>query len=807
MTAAAPIVGGMLGHYRVLEQIGAGSMGVVFRCRDQSLDREVAIKVLPPGVLADDSARRQFRLEARALAKLNDPHIAAIYDLATEQDLDYLVLEYVPGVSLREHLSAGPLDERTFVKLSLQLVAGIAAAHRAGIAHGDMKSENVRVTQDGMLKILDFGLAKLLAPAEQDSVETASMSQRFVGTLAYMAPEQLRGESADTLSDIYSLGTVMYEMATGQLPFPEKQTLRLIQAIQHEEPAKPSSIRRASRGVEAMILKALEKDRKRRYQSADEMAVDLKRLSVANSQTTQLMRAIGITFAIAIAIVLLSVVLWRGKSLKPSVGKSPRLEVFRIAVLPFENLGAKGEDEYVADGLADEVSALLSRVQQLQVISRMSVTRFKNTSVPTSEIGRELGVAYLVRGSVQKADAQVKITVAVLNADKGTQLWARTYDRDFRNILTVENEVSEDIVQSLISTFRPDQYKIVSTPPTENPDAFDQYLRGKSLVSLFNNRGSEAVFKQAEEALRAAISIDPGMAAAYAERSRLYYFHDIERARGTPDRDRARLDAEKALAIDPKQPRALASLAMLYSWSGEDQRSYGYAKRIVALNPFDSFALMSLGSCYRDWGLFDEALNAFRKAGTSDPLYIYPATNAAIVLGMMGQLDQAWAENEKAAELESENWGVLLNRIWIRYHQGRLQDAERLVNEAADRLPAGEKPIADLLRSWILSKRGKHAEAREILRVAGETPIVKASINFEFVLAEGFALENMRDESLQILNKTTQKMPMYPWLQRDENLDSLRQDPRFQALLASLKKDWDNYRVRFANPGTDDLLH
>ena len=647
----------------------------------------------------------------------------------------------------------------------------------------------------------------------------------MAGTLPYMAPEQLLGGETDARTDIWAAGCVLYEMATGRRPFPGSGPT-LTDAILHGTSVSPSALNpRVSSGLETITFKCLEKEPGNRYQSAKELVVDLRRLQTAVESSGEAKaalvqngtsrkgflrqsakswvfrrRLVALSLAsLALLAVAFVVVLPVRKPIKTP---HAAMEAPRIAVLPFETLGTTTR-EYMAEGLADEIAGLLSRVRTLQVIAPVSVQRFKMTALPLTEVGKELRARYFVTGSVEGGNTSIRIRVRMLDASTGI-LWARSYDRSASNNLSVENEVAQDVVQSLAVTLGGEESRALSTPVTQNPQAFDAYLHGKSLSRTFNNRGQEEDFSAAEEALRRAIQLDPQMAGAYGELAHLYYLHDVERARSTKNSERLRVAAEQALAIDPKQIAALDALAMMYGWTGKNDTAYRYALKVLALNPHDPGSLMVLGAVYGNNGMLDDALVAFRKASEAEPLYLYPMTNAAETLVMMGRLQEAWQENEVAAAIEPDNYGVLLNRAWIRYHQGHLDDAEQIARSAESHLAPTERAAADLIRSWVYSRRGSHAQARALLRLLEPSLPVRNSFDLQLWLAEGWALENEPSKSLPLLNRVSKVQPNYPWFERNVNLQGLRGNLQFERLLTELKAEWEKNNTRFQE-GADVL--
>ncbi|MGH9533134.1 MAG: protein kinase domain-containing protein, partial [Terriglobales bacterium] len=509
-----------MGHYRVVEAIDAGGMGEVYRARDEHLGRDVAIKVLPPGTFRDGSTRKRFRKEALALSKLNHPNIATIFDFDTQGALDFLVMEYVAGITLSGKLRAGPLPESEVADLGRQLADGLAAAHAQGVIHRDLKPRNLRATPDNRLKILDFGLAKLVqAPAAE--AETESLTDREpVGTLPYTSPEQLQGQPVDARADIWSAGVVLYEMATGRRAFPEAAGPRLVAQILRENPQTPSSVNhRVSQGLESVILKCLEKDPDNRYQSAKELAVDLRRLTASSvmAGTHPLptgrkgRRAIligGIVTALLAVLIGLNAGRWRQRSL--SIEEGPRIA--SLAVLPFVNLSNDPEQEYFTEGMTDQLITDLSRIGALKVISRTSVTHYKGTSKTAPAIARELNVGAVVQGSVLRSGDRVRITVQLTDAKTDKNLWGQSYERDLQNILGLQQEVAAAIAKQIQAELTPAEQAHLASSRVVDPKAYQLYLGGRFQWNLRTPEG----FQKARQLFQEAIAQDPRYAEAHA---------------------------------------------------------------------------------------------------------------------------------------------------------------------------------------------------------------------------------------------------------------------------------------------------
>jgi len=788
------------GRFRIVRFIAEGGMGSVYEAEDLQLQERVALKTIRADIASNPRAVEHFKREIHLGKTVTHPNVCRIHDLVVDHsesgaEVLFLSMQFLDGETLATRIKRGPVPETEALPFIGDMAAGLSALHEAGVIHRDFKSGNVMLVPQSNRThavITDFGLARALGDTDLRS------SLRMAGTVDYMAPEQIRGEELTPTADIYALGVVLYEMATGQRPFTGDSKITIAMKHLHDEPQPPRVLTpQLDQRWNETIMHCLEKTPSKRFQSAAELkaAIEESRPSWKNllptpKNWTMIKRLL--VLSLALLVVSFAVILVVRKSGRQQIAtQSPR-----VAVLPFETLGTTTNHDYLAEGLADEIAGLLSRVHTLQVIAPVSVQRFKGSELPLTEVSRQLQAHYFVTGSVESENKTVRIRIRMLDASTGI-LWARTYDRSASNKLSVENEVAQDVVQSLALTLGKDEIRVLSTPVTRNPQAFEAYLYGKSMTRAFNNRGQEDDFSAAEEALRRAIQLDPQMAAAYGELAHLYFLHDIERARPTAHSERLNTVAEQALAIDSKQLAALDALAMMYASTGRPDTAYTYALKVLTLNPHDPGALMVVGAVYESKGLLEDALAAFHKAREAEPLYLYPMTNAAETLVMLGRLDEAWLENEEAAAIEPDNYGVLLKRAWIRYHQGRLDEAEQAALAARSRLAASERGAAELIQAWVYSRRGLHDRAQALLHDVEQSPLVRKSFDLQLWLAEGWALEGEPSKSLPLLVRVARTYPNYPWLVLNDNLQSLRGNPEFDRLLAEVKTEWQSNILRF----------
>ena len=654
--SSAPAIGQVLSHYRILEQVGAGGMGVVYRAHDERLDRDVAIKVLPAGMISDESSRKRFRNEALALAKLNHPNIATIHDFDSEAGLDYLVMEYVTGVSLALKLKKGPVPENELLDLSEQIARTLEDAHERGILHRDLKPGNIMVTPKGQVKLLDFGLAKLLATGDAQTEETLSQTQA-VGTLPYMAPEQLRGVYPDTRGDIYGAGVVMYEMATSRRPFEEKVSAALASDILNKPPAPPGRSNPAlSPKLEEIILKCLEKDPENRYQSAKELSVDIRRLRNASSSQVTLHPApsrrrrllVSVVSGLLTALVLLfalNVGGWRERLR----GTTPA-RVQSLAVLPLENLSRDPDQEYFTEGMTDELITVLGHVGALKVISRTSVMHYKSTTKTVPEIARELHVDAVLQGAVLRAGNRARVTVQLTDGASDRNVWAQSYERDLQDVLALQDDVARSIADEIKAHLTEQEQTILTSKKTVNPEAHENYLRGRFYLNKWTPEGNEKAIEYFQQAL----SEDANYAAAYAGLADSYTLLGYYGIRAPNEVfPRAKVAAQKALELDDTLSEAHNSLALIianYDWDWA--RSEQEYKRALELNP--SYVTAHIWHAFHlvYGGNFPDAIVEARRAQELDPLSLITSTTVANILYDGQKYDEAIEENRKVLDLD-----------------------------------------------------------------------------------------------------------------------------------------------------------
>jgi len=783
------MIGQTLGHYRILERVAAGGMGVVYRARDEQLERDVAVKVLPSGTLSGDAARRHFRREAMALARLNHPHIETVYDFGTQDDIDFLVMEYVPGKTLAERLSGGALPEKEIIELGMQIASALEEAHERGIVHRDLKPANIAVTAKGYAKILDFGLARLLRPVEDESTEILSDSKAAAGTLPYMPPEQLKGERVDGRADIYTIGAVLYEMATGCRAFREELASRLIDAILHQPVVPPRALnRRISPELETIILKCLDKDPDRRFQSAKELLVDLRRLQLASSgavlpttrrrdakaRGTWIAYSIAGVFALVAVQIAFNVAGWRDRLL----GRARTPQIRSLAVLPLENLSHDPEQEYFVDGMTDALIAELSHIGALRVISRTSMMQYKGSKKSLPQIARDLQVDAVVEGSVQRSGERVRVTAQLIYAPTDAHVWAHVYDRELRDILELESNVARTIADEIHVKLTPREETHLTTARVVNPAAYEAYLRGRY---FWNKRTPEDLRKGAEY-FQKAVDLDPTYALAHAGLADGYILLAIYDERLPREvMPLAKAAAKRALQLDDSLAEAHASLAYIewaYDWDLVSAEAE--FERALALNPGYATAREWHGLYLDQVGRFDEAAGEMQRAHEVDPLSQVIEVNVGRCYYFARRYGRAVEFLQQFAEREPDSWigHAILGQTYL--VMGRVDEAIDELERANALLPDSPRNLGVLGDAY--ARAGRRNEARTLVEKLSEfshkryVPPVYSAMVYMGLGDKSQALSFLEQAFLDRSDWMVQ-------LNADPEFDLLRTDPRFGALL------------------------
>jgi len=780
------MIGQRLGHFRVVEKIGAGGMGVVYRAHDEQLDRDVAIKVLPAGSFRDPSARARLLREARTASKLNHPHICTIHEVGEADGQAYIAMELVEGQPLSARLAGGALPVEQVLRYGLQLADAVAHAHERGIIHRDLKSANVIITPEGRAKVLDFGLAKRLSGEEVAEATTQTMDSltgpgTIVGTLAYMAPEQLRGQPADARSDVWALGVMLYEMAAGQRPFQGQTGFELSSAIlsQPPPPLPPGPGGALPAELEAVIERCLEKEPAERYQRSEEVRAALEAVQSGGPLPAwpawkyALSRRRWLALAAALAAVVAVVAaLDVGGLRRRLLGGAAAPKFDSLAVLPLANLSGNPEQDYLAEGIHEALITDLAKLSGLRrVIARASVMGYHKTDKPVRQVARELGVNAVITGAVQREGDRVRITAQLINPATGEQLWANRYERELRDVLSLEGEIVTAITREIRVQLSPQEKARLASARPVNPEAHEAYLKGKFYI----NKSTPEGFEKGLAYFRQAIEKDPTHPLPYVMLA-LAYDTIGHSERPLPDAfEKSKALVQKALELDETLPEAQEALAeiKLYSdwgdWAGAGQAF----RRSLQLNP-------NLAEAHRNYSYYllligkPEALAEMRRAQELDPLTPTWTADLACLYWCLGQNKRAIEEARKSLELHPDfSYG-----LWI---LGEAYADDGMYKEA---IAASRKASAlDAVWKWALGRSlalgGQKDEARKIAAEIAKKPLPLET----WGLAELYAGLGDKDETLRWLEAAYKiRWGWMPWIRQVPSFKFLRGDPRFEDL-------------------------
>ena len=753
MASSGSIIGRTLGHYRVLEEIGSGGMGVVYRAHDERLERDVALKVLPPGALADDSARKRFRKEALALSRLSHPNIATVFDFDTQEGTDFLVAELIEGVTLDDKLAAGPLPEKEVISIGLQLAEGLVAAHREGVIHRDLKPGNLRLTPEGRLKILDFGLAKRVDPADQSTVTQSFSEQRgLAGTLAYMAPEQLRGEKVDTRADLWAAGAVLYELATGRRPFEGPTTTALADEILHAAAPSPQVLQpKLPARLADVILKCLEKDPENRYQSAKELVVDLRRLGMPTATATapqypgwlkwrMVRRYHTLLVSAASILVAVLIIVWFS-------GRTPALAFAArdfVLISDFEN---RTGDPVFDKSLTTAFTTSLGQSSYANVYSRRraseALKRMKKPAVDrideplAQEIAVREGLKVIVLPSISGVGEKYRVAASIRDVASGKDVKtefvkANGKDKVLDAVDTLSAAIRKDLGESLQTV---SQGKRLSSVTTQSLEALRQY-------SIATEKTLALQWDEAKVYLENALHIDPSFTAA---RASLGMMHVEQAMNGMPHFDGEegkRLLSEAVKHVDGLTDREKYGILAFHARAVEKnpEKAIGYLKTLMALYPDDSVTHLNLGRTYAQTGRLPEALAEYKEAIRIDPRFVLAYGNVGgTYLYQMGDVPSALPAFQKILELDPGNAWAQDCLGWSYFAKNELPQAQAAFEKAVAANPQGTLSRYRLAHTHRL--QGHYQQAIETLQQIQKVDPSETSVFYDL----GVVYERMGD--------------------------------------------------------------
>ena len=714
--ATQPISGRVLGHYRLIERIGEGGMGVVYRAYDEHLQREIALKLLPASVVKDESARRRFRKEALTLARLNHPNIGTLHGFEADGDVDFLVMEYVPGITLASKLARGPMRESELLEYAIQLASALDEAHKQGVIHRDLKPGNILITPGGQLKILDFGLARLLTASDDSDTDTGNLT--VAGTLPYVSPEELSGAQAlDSRSDLYSCGVVLYEMATGKRPHSGNSVGALLAAILHSEPISVRSINSdISPELEAIIRKAMDKDAALRYQSARELKIDLQRLvsgrkleswpSAAAVARKKWLIPLLIAFAVLAVGLALFIPRWRtGRSAATPV--APRV----VAVLPFDAIGGDRENQVLCRGLTDLLTTRLTQISKQYGVEVVPASEVRTQNVSSvGDAQKKLGVNLVVEGSWDFVGNQVMYSL--VNAQSHRSVSAEYVRADVSNLMAVESQVTDSLLGMIAGEIRPgevhpDDHKPLpsdSDHSSAHPDVYQYYVRGVGYLGEYQNAAN---LQAAVSLFRAAADRDPKFARAYAGTAEAYWrlFQETKDQTWIP---KAVAAARRASELNDHLAPVHTTLGLIYQGQGKYDDTVKEFQRALELDATSDAAYRGLASSYEAMGKNADAESAYRRAIDIRKDYWggYSALGAFYV--KTARYDDAATQFRRVIELAPENVRGYTNLGGIYVLQGKLPQAEATLQKSLSIEP-NYRAYANL--ATLFFQQGRYAES------------------------------------------------------------------------------------------------
>ena len=800
--------GKVFGQYEIIEQVGAGGMGEVYLAKDARLNRQVALKILPESIAVDKDRVRRFEREAQAASALNHPNIITIYEIGETDNTHFIATEYIEGDTLRERFRGSPMNLKSALEIAVQVVSALDAAHRTGIVHRDIKPENVMIRPDGLVKVLDFGIAKLtekLSATDSEAATAINAQTRtgmIIGTAAFMSPEQARGQTVDARSDIFSFGLVLYEMLAGQPPFAGESAIEIIGSILNKEPVPLSrQTPEVPHEIERIINKTLRKDREERYQTAKDLLIDLKDFKqelafseklgrsatpppnqeatagkaavgteAQNAQTTSRAEYMSQTikqhkrgFLAGLAIVLLSVMGLGYWFYSNHAASTTKRQIKSIAVLPLENLSGDASQDYFADGMTEALIGNLSQIGTLTVISRRSVMRYKRSGKSIPEIAKELGVDGILEGSVQRSGDRILITTQLIHVATDSPIWTKNYERSVSDILKLQSEIAQAVASEIRIQLTPEEQRRFGKSRSIDPRATEAFLLGRH----YFNKWTKESERQAVEQFQKAVSIEPEYADAWAGLADAWTVRAMVGDISIPEAERpTRETAIRALEIDPQNSAAHVSMCFIHNnYDFDWSRSENSCKLGIELDPNNAkghFAYAYMLARVERWNEMAEQMETAMRLDPAEPWW--PSVYGSF-LTQARRFEEAEKQFKRAIEIDP-NWRIAYGGLSDLYVElGRFDEAI----EVRER----KGPTGSLRKAYIYARMGDRQKALDLLN--------RSSDQNRFDLALVYTALGDFDKAFGVINESLDRREGFMFGYGNYLvLDKLKSDPRWQ---------------------------
>ncbi len=810
------MIGSTLGNYKILEKLGEGGQGTVYKAIDSKLGRTLVIKVLPAELTAREANLKRFEREAKLASALDHPNICTIFDLNEINGIHFIAMQYIEGRNVRQLVNGRPLSLESALSIALQTAEALAAAHARGIIHRDIKAGNVMVTPSGQVKVLDFGLAKLL---DEDAARTSGIHHTEItevgvpyGTATYAAPEQARGDRVDSRADIFSTGVLLYEMLTGTWPFQGQTAVEVRHAVLNDEPAPLSKMRpgRVPVQLQAVLDKALAKDPRNRYQKISHFAEDLraiirelgsdslpgldeaatpvapKHLKQASPVTRALRWLTGSKSAQTASAGSKSGGRSGDVQSNPmtSLGDRDRKSV---AILPFKNVGNEREIDFYQFSLADAVITELARVRSLVVRPSSVIVKYQNKTVDAAEAGRELSVDAILTATFLRAGDRLRVTAQLLDVRTSEILWSERIDADASDIIGVQDTIVHRIVEGLRLELRPDEKDELARKTTADAAASEEYLRGRDCLAKFIYHTIEREhLDSAIEHFRRAIEIDPNFALAYSALGSCYVNRVLKGLGQAGDHEKAKNAFRKALTLDPRLLEARMHMVFIYLTGGQKQKARAAVDSLREEYPNDPGVHFVRGVVARLDSEYEKALRSFDRMVRLNPgERVLASYNRARIFMYQREYAESYRELDQGAAVEPEHPLILVFRARVLYYKGEIDEAIKILQHVLQRHPQidGVRPILAIC----LSAQGQHTKANEQL-----TPkvrqVAEADYDISYWLASAYLLQGRQVEALRWLETAISLgNENYKWFESDPNWTDMHEDPRFVELMNRIK--------------------